>query len=130
MRDYEVVYIFDSNLERPAIEQKLERLNSLITADGKGEVKAVEHWGKRPLAYPVEKQTNGYYVVVQFRAEPSNLDEFQRVAKLDETVLRHLVVLSEGPLPPPPPRETVVARAGRKEEEDDDEGDGEGEDDE
>lgn len=127
MRDYEVVYIFDSNLERPAIEQKLERLNSLITADGKGEVQAVEHWGKRPLAYPVEKQSNGYYVVVQFRAEPSNLDEFQRIAKLDEAVLRHLVVLSEGPLPPP--REKVVARAGRPEE-DDDEGDGEAEDDE
>jgi small subunit ribosomal protein S6 len=129
MRDYEVVYIFDSNLERAAIEQKLERLNSLITADGKGEVQGVEHWGKRPLAYPVEKQSNGYYVVVQFRAEPSNLDEFQRIAKLDEAVLRHLVVLSEGPLPPP--REKAVARTGRPEEDDeDDEGDGEGEDDE
>lgn len=128
MRDYEVVYIFDSNLERPAIEQKLERLNSLITADGKGEIQAVEHWGKRPLAYPVQKQTHGYYVVVQFRAEPSNLDEFQRIARLDDTVLRHLVVLSEGPLPPP--REKASARAGRPDDDEDDDGPGEGEDEE
>lgn len=128
MRDYEVVYIFDSNLERPAIEQKLERLNSLITADGKGEIQSVEHWGKRPLAYPVQKQTNGYYVVVQFRAEPSNLDEFQRVAKLDDAVLRHLVVLSEGPLPPP--RERAAVPAARPADDDDEEDDGEGEDDE
>lgn len=118
MRDYEVVYIFDSNLERPAVEQKLERLNSLITAGGKGEIEAVEHWGKRPLAYPVRKQANGYYVVVQFRAEPSNLGEFERVTKLDEGILRHLVVLSEGPLPPP--REKAAARPARPRDDDED----------
>jgi small subunit ribosomal protein S6 len=127
VRDYEVVYIFDSNLERPAVEEKLDRLHTLITANGKGEIQAVEHWGKRPLAYPVRKQTNGYYVVVQFRAEPSNLDEFERVAKLDEGILRHLVVLSEGPLPLP--REKAAAPTGRARDDDEDD-DREGEEDE
>lgn len=125
MRDYEIVYIFDASLDRSAIEQKLERFHPLITAGGKGEIQAVEHWGKRPLAHPVKKQTSGYYVVVQFRADPANLDEFQRILKLDEGVLRHLVVLSEGPLPPP--REKVAARTGRPEEDEEDEDEGEDE---
>jgi small subunit ribosomal protein S6 len=101
MRDYEVVYIFDSALDRAVIDQKLERFNQLVVADGGGEVLAVEHWGKRQLAYPIKKRDNGYYVVVQFRAAASNLPEFERAIKLDEDVLRHLCVLSEGELPVP-----------------------------
>lgn len=116
MRDYEVVFIFDAVLERAAIDQKLERFGQLITAGGKGEIQAVDHWGKRSLAYPIKKHDSGTYVIVRFRADPSNLDEFHRIVKLDESVLRHLVVLSEGELPPP----KVVAptrRAGDEEEE-------------
>jgi small subunit ribosomal protein S6 len=101
MRDYEIVYIFDSVLDRSVIDQKLERFNQLATGNGGGEVLAVEHWGKRQLAYPIRKHDNGYYVVVQFRTDPTNLPEFERAIKLDEQVLRHLVVLSEGELPTP-----------------------------
>ena len=125
VRDYEVVYIFDASLDRSAIEQKLERFHPLIAAGGRGEIQAVEHWGKRTLAHPVKKQTTGYYVVVQFRADPTNLDEFERIVKLDEGVLRHLVVLSEGPLPPP--REKAAVRTGRARDEDEDEDEGEDE---
>ncbi|NIU80322.1 MAG: 30S ribosomal protein S6, partial [Gammaproteobacteria bacterium] len=57
--------------------------------------------GKRQLAYPIQNHGNGYYVIVQFRTEPSRLGEFERAIKLDEQVLRHLVVLSEGELPQP-----------------------------
>ena len=101
MRDYEIVYIFDSTLDRAIIDQKLERFNSLVAGNGGGEIVAVEHWGKRQLAYPIRKQDNGYYVVVQFRTGPESLPEFERAIKLDEEVLRHLVVLSEGELPSP-----------------------------
>jgi small subunit ribosomal protein S6 len=102
MRDYEIVYIFDSSLDRTVIDQKLERFNQLATGQGgASEVTAVEHWGKRQLAYPIRKHDNGYYVVVQFRAEPTSLPEFERAIKLDEQVLRYLVVLSEGELPAP-----------------------------
>lgn len=123
MRDYEVVFIFDSALDRSVIDQKLERLNGLATANGGGEVLAVEHWGKRQLAYPINKHDNGYYVVVQFRTDPSNLPEFERAIKLDEQVLRHLVVLSEGELPIP---RSAAEPAGRfrspdEDEQDDDE---------
>ncbi len=102
MRDYEIVYIFDSALDRSVIDQKLDRFNQLATGNGGGgEVVAVEHWGKRQLAYPIRKHDNGYYVVVQFRTVPEALPEFERAIKLDEHVLRYLVVLSEGELPTP-----------------------------
>ena len=101
MRDYEIVYIFDSVLDRSVIDQKLERFNQLGTGDAGGEVTAVEHWGKRQLAYPIKKHDNGYYVVVQFRTSAESLPEFERAIKLDEDVLRYLVVLSEGELPTP-----------------------------
>ncbi|HSG82265.1 MAG TPA: 30S ribosomal protein S6 [Gemmatimonadota bacterium] len=102
MRDYEVVYIFDSALDRSVIDQKLEHFNGFIAGNGNGEVVAVEHWGKRQLAYPIRKHDNGYYVVVQFRTNAESLPEYERAIKLDEQVLRHLVVLSEGELPLPP----------------------------
>lgn len=101
MRDYEVVYIFDSALDRSVIDEKLERFGNFLTSNGGGEIVAVEHWGKRQLAYPIRKHDNGYYVVVQFRTDPKSLPEFERAIKLDEDVLRHLVVLSEGELPLP-----------------------------
>lgn len=102
MRDYEIVYIFDSSLDSSVIDQKLERFNGLV-ADKKegGEIVAVEQWGKRHLAYPIRKHDNGYYVVVQFHTDPERLPEFERAIKLDEQVLRHLVVLSEGEMPTP-----------------------------
>ncbi len=101
MRDYEIVYIFDSTLDRSAVDQKLEQFNQLVTGNGGSEVTAVEHWGKRQLAYPIKKHDNGYYVVVQVRTSPEQLPEFERAVKLDEDVLRYLVVLSEGELPTP-----------------------------
>lgn len=101
MRDYEVVYIFDSVLDTDVIDQKLEYFNSFVAGNGNGEIIAVEHWGKRQLAYPIRKHDNGYYVVVQFRTEAASLPEYERAIKLDEQVLRHLVVLSEGELPTP-----------------------------
>ena len=117
MRDYEIVYIFDSAVDRSVIDQKLQRFDQLATADAGGEVLAVEHWGKRQLAYPINKHDNGYYVVVQFRTTPESLPEFERAIKLDEEVLRYLVVLSEGELPVP--SSTADAVADRFEENDD-----------
>ena len=101
MRDYEIVYIFRSNFTPEEIEARIERYHALLTGDGKGEITAVEQWGKRQLAYPIQKQPNGYYVVAQFTADPAALHEFERVLKLEEDLLRYLIVLSEGELPIP-----------------------------
>lgn len=101
MRDYEVVYIFRSTLTTEEIEARLERYHERILGAEGSEIVAVEHWGKRQLAYPIDRNDNGYYVVCQFSAPPSVLPELERVLKLDEELLRHLVVLSEGELPAP-----------------------------
>jgi len=101
MRDYEVVYIFRSTFSPEEVEAKLEPFHALITDGGQGEVTAVVQWGKRQLAYPIDKQTTGHYVVAQFTAEPERLAELERVLKLQDDLLRYLVVLSEGELPLP-----------------------------
>jgi len=108
VRRYETVYILDSTLEEPAINEKLERFHALITTGGKGTVTNVAHWGKRTLAYPLNKRDSGYYVVVQFEAQGEVLPEFERAVKLDESVLRFMVVVNEGE-PVKPPVAPVIA---------------------
>lgn len=95
MRLYEVVYIIDPALDEAAINEKLERFHALAVRHG-GEVVAVDHWGNRQLAYPVAKKKTGYYVVAQFKGDSTALPEFERIVKLDESVLRYILVLNEG----------------------------------
>lgn len=116
MRDYEIVYIFDSALPDASINEKLERYHGLLTIDGQGEVTAVDHWGKRQLAYPIQKKTNGYYVVSQVRTNPELLPEFERALKLDEELLRYLVVLHDGE---PAAPMSIATRADRPSDDDD-----------
>ena len=110
-RQYEVVYIFDSALEEATINERLARFHALIQKAGV-EAPQVSHWGKRTLAYPVKKHETGYYVVAKFEADATALPEFERAIKLDEGVMRFLVVVNEGAQP-------VPVTAGKSEEEDD-----------
>ncbi len=95
MRLYEVVYILDPALDESAVTAKLEKFHALATSGG-GEVSAVDLWGTRQLAYPVGRQRAGYYVVAQFTAAPEALPEYERLLKLDDEVLRYLLVINEG----------------------------------
>jgi small subunit ribosomal protein S6 len=113
-RRYEVVYIFDSALEEPAVSEKLAKFHALL---GEGVQVTVNHWGKRTLVYRLKRHDTGYYVVVQFEAEPVVLPEFERAIKLDGGVLRFLVVLAEAATPAPLPVEAAVAVAVEEEEE-------------
>ena len=95
MRLYEVVYILDPALEESAVTAKLEKFHELATVKG-GEVAAVDHWGTRQLAYPIDKLGSGYYVVAHFTASTDALPEYERLLKLDAEVMRYLLVLNEG----------------------------------
>lgn len=96
-RQYEIVYILDSALEETQVNEHLDRFHGLLkTAEKPEPITAVSHWGKRTLAYPIRKKEVGYYVVAQFETDPAQLPEFERAIKLDEQVLRHLIVLNEG----------------------------------
>lgn len=108
---YEVVYIFDSTLEEPAINEKLDRFHALIQQPD-GAAPEVNHWGKRTLAYPIKKRETGYYVVAKFETTGTALPEFERAIKLDDGVIRFLVVVNDGAQP-------VPVTTGKSEEEDD-----------
>src|SRR5438034_9950638 len=105
-RRYETVYIFDSALDEPAINEKLNRFHALLTKEGKGTLTNVSHWGKRTMAYKIKKKETGYYVVAEFAATGDLLPEYERAVKLDEGVLRFLVVEAAKDEPKP-----VVAAA-------------------
>lgn len=99
-RPYEIVYIFDSALEEQQVNEHLERLHELLkSAERPDPVTNVNHWGKRTLAYPIKGKDVGYYVVVNFEAEQSQLPEFERAIKLNDAVVRYLLVLIEGEQP-------------------------------
>lgn len=102
-RHYETVYIFDSALEEGQVTEHLDRFHALLTSPDKPEpITSVNHWGKRQLAYPIKGKEIGYYVVTQFEAPAALLPEYERAIKLDENVLRHLLVLNEGEAPRAP----------------------------
>ena len=117
-RQYEAVYVFDSQLEDTAINDRLGRFHSLLGNVGDIEV---NHWGRRQLAYPIKRRENGYYVVARFGVDSNVLSEYERAIKLDDGILRHLLTLHEHDLGAPPMSEEELAAATRRREADEDE---------
>ncbi|NMB16789.1 MAG: 30S ribosomal protein S6 [Firmicutes bacterium] len=92
MRPYEIMLVLDPELDQEeAMEALLQRLQGVVT-DGGGEITKKDPWGKRRLAYEVRGNTEGYYVVMNFRSESSVAQELERVVKLTDGVIRHLLV--------------------------------------
>ena len=91
MRPYEAMVVFDPDAEETAVTAVLDRGVELIRANG-GVPGAVDRWGKRTLAYEVRKKREGYYVLVEFNAEPKATAELDRHLKLSDEVLRHKVI--------------------------------------
>ncbi|MBI2168454.1 MAG: 30S ribosomal protein S6 [Actinobacteria bacterium] len=91
MRPYEIVVIFDADLEEETIRAAVDRATEHITKGG-GEVSRVDHWGKRRFAYELRHRWEGYYVVLQARAEPGTVEELDRSLSLADEVLRQRVV--------------------------------------
>jgi small subunit ribosomal protein S6 len=83
-------------------------------------VSAVAPWGRRQLAYAIDDQQNGYYVVTHFSTEADRLPEFERLLKLDDDLLRYLIVVNEGDLATSPA--PVVEERDRDDEDSDEEG--------
>jgi small subunit ribosomal protein S6 len=115
-RRYEAVYIFDSTLEDAAIKEKLDRFHGLLHAT---EPVAVDHWGRRQLAYKIGPRDTGYYVVAKFHAEPSVLPEFERAMKLDDGIVRYLITIFEHEVGAPAMAEEDLAAARRQDDDDD-----------
>ena len=91
MRPYEVMVIFDADLEEETIRSAVARYTQLIESRG-AEHGPIDYWGKRRFAYELAHRWEGYYFVLQARAEPAAMEELHRVLSLADEVLRHKVL--------------------------------------
>ena len=95
MNRYELTYIIDTALEEEARKELIEKVSALIAQNG-GEVEKVdETWGKRRLAYPINDKPEGYYVLVTMQAPAELPKEIERNLRINENVLRSLVIKVE-----------------------------------
>ena len=90
---YESIMIVSCTLGEEGIQSIVEKFKTMIEANAT--LESVDEWGERKLAYPIEKQTEGYYVLFNFISEPEFLAELDRVYNITEGVLRSLTVKKE-----------------------------------
>ena len=92
MKKYETMFILNINLDEEARKAILESLLDTLKTNG-ANITDVNEWGVRDFAYEINKQTKGYYVVVNFETENSNLNaEFTRICNINENVVRNIVI--------------------------------------
>lgn len=94
MRGYELVVIIRPDLDDEATEAVIEKVRSMIENNG-GEVGKIDKWGKRRLAYEIKDLRDGFYVVIKFKGEVAVSAELDRVLKITDPVLRHMIVREE-----------------------------------
>mgnify|MGYP000633398428 FL=1 len=90
MKKYEVMFIVNIANEE-VIQAAVKLVQDTITRIG-GTVVKVDEWGRRHLAYEVKHQNEGYYVVIDFEADPSQIAELDRIIKIHEEIIRHIIV--------------------------------------
>lgn len=90
MKKYEVMVIVKP-AEEEVTNATIEKVEALIARVG-GTVEKVERMGKRRLAYAVKKFTDGFYVLINFEAAPAEIKEIDRVMKINDEILKHLIV--------------------------------------
>ena len=93
MNKYEVMVIVKP-AEEEATNAVISKIEALIARVG-GTVEKVDRWGKRRLAYAVKKFTDGFYVLIEFTADPAEIKEIDRVMKINDEILKHLIVKHE-----------------------------------
>lgn len=87
MRHYEILIILDPILDERVVSSTLDKMFQVIPKDG-GKIVNVDIWGKRRLAYEIDKKTEGIYAVLDVNAQPSTVQELDRQLKLNEQVMR------------------------------------------
>lgn len=90
MKKYELVFVVKPNTEEEVREAVLNKIKEVVSTNG--EVTTVDTWGTKKLAYPIAKFTEGYYVLVNFEAGVEVPKELDRNLKINENVIRHMIV--------------------------------------
>ena len=91
MEKYEIMFIVKATQDASEIAKTAEAMKGIIT-ENKSKVADFKELGEKKLAYPIKKEINGYYFVMQVEATHDAISEFNRKALLDERVLRHLII--------------------------------------
>ena len=91
MRNYEAMYILKTTLEDEAIDTAVTRFEDVVK-NGGGEIVKTDRWGKRRLAYELNGVTEGYYILMTFKSPSSATQELERILKIHDDVVRHLVI--------------------------------------
>ena len=91
MKKYEVMYIIRPNVDEEGKKSIIEEINQVFVKSA-SVVSEVKEWGLRELAYEIDGETKGYYVLLNVEATPEAIKEFDRVANIKETVIRHIVI--------------------------------------
>ena len=94
MRNYEVIVILDPDLEERQVTPSLESFLKVITTAG-GSVEKLDVWGRRRLAYDINKKSEGIYAVIDMQSEPAPVAELERQMRLNESIMRTKVLRPE-----------------------------------
>ncbi|ANU20809.1 30S ribosomal protein S6 [Planococcus plakortidis] len=91
MREYELMYIVRPNIEEDAKKALVERFSEILTSNG-AEIIESKEWGKRRLAYEINDFKEGFYQIVKANAGSEAINEFTRLANINEDIIRHIAV--------------------------------------
>jgi len=95
MKKYEIMYILKADLDEAARKKEVEKLHSILTKNG-AKISKVDEWGVKDFAYEIKDQKKGFYVVLKVQTDSSALNEFSRLVRINENVIRHLITVSHG----------------------------------
>jgi small subunit ribosomal protein S6 len=90
-RSYETVVVIDPSIGDQEVEQQIEKLTQLVAQD-EGQVTEVQRWGRRKIAYEIRGKGEGYFAMLRFTAKPAQIPALERACRLNESILRHLVL--------------------------------------
>lgn len=94
MRKYETIFILHPSLDEEAVKANIEKFKGVIE-NGGGTIENVDFWGKRKLAYEIAKVNEGFYTLINFEANTELPKELDRVFRITDGVIRHIVVKKE-----------------------------------
>jgi len=115
--DYEIAILLSSQLPDGQADEAAERYQKVMTDRG-AEVLKVDRWGVRKLAYDIRKQQQADYTFIRFCGESDAVNELDRLCRLDESILRHMIIRADDEfIPEPEPEEEAVEEAAEPEQE-------------
>ncbi|ATH93920.1 30S ribosomal protein S6 [Bacillus glycinifermentans] len=94
MRKYEIMYIIRPDVDEESKKAVVERFNNILTTNG-AEITETKDWGKRRLAYEINDFRDGFYQIVNVQSGAEAVQEFDRLAKISDDIIRHIVVKEE-----------------------------------